>query len=705
MPSPQSEPSKHKIAGLVRIFEEQASPSSGRAHPSSGHRRASTPVDALGGANRPLRDRAPVLRASSLAAPLASDNIVSADTPDRPSWIPLPIAAPRPAWRPPRPSPAPPQTSAKNVTTVKTSQAVKAIADKLEATSEAVFPGVARASPPAYQTPPPVKDRFRRPQGVRVAHADSGRGDNVSNAGTPGRAGWASSPDSVGSPATNMTFSTLLGHTQKPKSRRASAKLADEGSDIALVDLPGVKCSRPDRPAMPPSTSFGKLSTYTMDVPSYKVLAQDSQPLDLPLLDDYISSLPPPKFSDPEKILTSSELVGWREWLSGKDEQTGWWGRLFRLEGSQPAYQRTSTQDNEDVDHLKTHSVEYAKRQLIFPPMHLIPPDLTVTDLKANRKKRAPFLTLNQLLSTGIDAVLGAEGSSYAISLMKVEAFRDLIQLIGLGVEFALPSGGLGTSTVQITQAQDRSRWKTVVLSVIPSVLGLDFVTAFGHAILWLWVFTLICFLLCWEFKIMVGGLTKKPESIGEGYENEQKTSLAARSAKISGAAAGSWLSRLRRRRGYRIAVIFVITSLYVPLSKISIGALVWTSDFWAIENYYASTDSPEVSSLGALDVFRDPLDFCYTTSMRRAGFNWAIPILIVAAVTVLVVTIWFPLRLWSVVRREVPRVDPYTELGERRKDIKAEYERLLQHDKSAFSFVYNRECRPDKADPAVELR
>ena len=53
--------------------------------------------------------------------------------------------------------------------------------------------------------------------------------------------------------------------------------------------------------------------------------------------------------------------------------------------------------------------------------------------------------------------------------------------------------------------------------------------------------------------------------------------------------------------------------------------------------------------------------------------------------------TVWFPVRLASVIRGAVPRVDRYTELGKRRSRVELdhEYERQLDRDKNPFSFLY----------------
>ena len=67
-------------------------------------------------------------------------------------------------------------------------------------------------------------------------------------------------------------------------------------------------------------------------------------------------------------------------------------------------------------------------RALILPPMHLVPPGLTVTDLKLNRTTARSIVTLSALMSTLTDAIIAAEGSATGISLQTVESFRDIMQ-------------------------------------------------------------------------------------------------------------------------------------------------------------------------------------------------------------------------------------------------------------------------------------
>lgn len=203
-----------------------------------------------------------------------------------------------------------------------------------------------------------------------------------------------------------------------------------------------------------------------------------------------------------------------------------------------------------------------------------------------------------------------------------------------------------------------------IIFVTIPSILSLDFVSAFGHAIIWLWVFTLLTLVAVYELWRFTGGFkTPSEKDLGEGLDGEGSNNCV----KESGVAC--W----RDTRGYKTGVTFFVTTMYLPLSKISIGALAWSSDYWALpyDPYTLYGDNPVIPPLGPADEFYAPLDFCYKTTMRIPSglnyFNWAWVIVVVAALTVVWLTCWLPWHLYRVVEASVPKVDKYTELGELR--------------------------------------
>ena len=88
---------------------------------------------------------------------------------------------------------------------------------------------------------------------------------------------------------------------------------------------------------------------------------------------------------------------------------------------------------------------------------------------------------------------------------------------------------------------------------------------------------------------------------------------------------------------GWSIVIVsFLLTVIYLPLSTMTVHILVWSDDLWAVPNPYtnATTNPPQVAPLGPADEYRDPLDFCYTTTMKRNVINFA-PVLIILAIII----------------------------------------------------------------------
>jgi len=86
------------------------------------------------------------------------------------------------------------------------------------------------------------------------------------------------------------------------------------------------------------------------------------------------------------------------------------------------------------------------------------------------------------------------------------------------------------------------------------------------------------------------------------------------------------------------LLVTFSLTVIYLPLSTMSIHVLVWSEELWAVPNPYTnSTVFPlVVAPLGPPAEFRDPLDFCWTTTMKRNEVNFA-PISVILSIIALI--------------------------------------------------------------------
>ncbi|BGP65895.1 hypothetical protein NBRC10512_004184 [Rhodotorula toruloides] len=462
------------------------------------------------------------------------------------------------------------------------------------------------------------------------------------------------------------------------------------------------------RPSLPPSVSKTTIATFstvrTEAVPAYRLFARDAQPLVLPDLDKVLDELGGPAEFSPmpglEEIDDLSASTKKRredeEWELNKVESSGSADEVFGSEEERKGWEEWLRGSGPSLfARLKRRSFRRPlpppdpTRRLIFPPFHLLPPHLTVTDLKHNRRRPPPLLTLQGVLATVGNGVLGAASSTTGISMTTVEGVRDLMQMITLLVTAGSPTLASITASSSSANSSQKSLLRTLFVTV-PSALSLDFVSAFGQALLFLLVLTLVTLFALYEFYRFTGGWAgpaarRGARDIGEGYDREGADTVGG---------SKRWLS-WRNSYGWRVFVTFWCTSLYLPLSKLAIGALVYTDDYWPVSNPYTlyDSDAPSPPPLGPAATYYNPMDFCYRTTMRRRqglkNLNFAYVLLPIAAVVILVLSLWLPWRLYKVIEEKKPKVDGWTELGERRKDENAEYERLLEADPSPFSFLY----------------
>lgn len=175
------------------------------------------------------------------------------------------------------------------------------------------------------------------------------------------------------------------------------------------------------------------------------------------------------------------------------------------------------------------------------------------------------------------------------------------------------------------------------IFVTLPAVISLDFVSAFGHAIIWLWVFTLVAFFAVyelWRFTGKWSGVLHLQCDPGEGLDRDGSGTAVCPTG---------W----RNSRHYKMGITFLASALYLPLSKLAIGAMAWTSDFWPVPNPYLTTDNPVFVPLGDPTVFYAPDAFCYKTTMLIPSgihnFNWAYVILPVAISTLFWLTFFLP--------------------------------------------------------------
>jgi hypothetical protein len=94
----------------------------------------------------------------------------------------------------------------------------------------------------------------------------------------------------------------------------------------------------------------------------------------------------------------------------------------------------------------------------------------------------------------------------------------------------------------------------------------------------------------------------------------------------------------LKGKRWGIVVVTFLLTVIYLPLSTMAVHVLVWSQDLWIIPNPYVNATSypPVVPPLGPASEFKDPLDFCWTTTMKRNEVNYAPVVIIISSLVFL---------------------------------------------------------------------
>ncbi|KAF8078665.1 hypothetical protein FPV67DRAFT_1465988 [Lyophyllum atratum] len=214
-------------------------------------------------------------------------------------------------------------------------------------------------------------------------------------------------------------------------------------------------------------------------------------------------------------------------------------------------------------------------------------------------------------------------------------------------------------------------KWRKLFLGTIPNVLALNFASTLVQSLLFLLIFMAIAAgLLLYFYR---SSLQCDRYDIVEGLQQ-------------TGAEGNQW--------GV-VIVTFLLTVIYLPLSTMAVHVLVWSQDLWVVPNPYTNATSypPIVPSLGPATEYRDALDFCWTTTMKRNQVNYAPVVIILAAIIFIFLTIWFPIALRRVINVSVPKVDKFTELGRARNsaEMDAEYHRLLSRDQNPFAVPVQR--------------
>ncbi len=198
--------------------------------------------------------------------------------------------------------------------------------------------------------------------------------------------------------------------------------------------------------------------------------------------------------------------------------------------------------------------------------------------------------------------IRGEQGSSAIANYYSLQGVYESVQIFALILNAVVPISSPGTR---------EDRWRTLFLETIPNILALNIPTKLKQSLIFLIVLMVICGTLLYQFYILTEEYCTRV--LKEGRQPRQPRP--------------SWST---------ILVTFLLTVLYLPLSTIAMHGILWSSDFWVVENPYISDNfnPSNMQPLGDPTIWRDPLDFCYTTTMRKDEGNWAPLIVFLCAIT-----------------------------------------------------------------------
>lgn len=262
-----------------------------------------------------------------------------------------------------------------------------------------------------------------------------------------------------------------------------------------------------------------------------------------------------------------------------------------------------------------------------FPPLMLLEQG-SLDELKSNavgpRKPPGGFLGfipgVGSILGTIVDFIIGVEGSTLAAGIFRLQLFIDFIQLTNLNLYLVKPNAA-STNIVN-----------KVLLSSLPSLLALDLVSVFGYAVIILMVWIGIVAIILLSFLRMTR--MYNPNRLIEGYNSQpwlfrpfRRDKLHKRASSSSpsmnpAAKTPSWRST-PWTKVQNVLIVMSLSVLYIPLGKLAFDAIVWNVDYWPLDAQSKAVGADISPHPGNANMWRDPLDFCYTTTMRRDEFNW----------------------------------------------------------------------------------
>jgi hypothetical protein len=252
-------------------------------------------------------------------------------------------------------------------------------------------------------------------------------------------------------------------------------------------------------------------------------------------------------------------------------------------------------------DERKNRSKNASKGVGMFPPMdRLAATGHSIEDLETN--SHIPLESEQSFLMSIVNIFISIAGSSAVASYYSLQGVFNTVQIFALLLRTLVPIHATGLG----------DKWRQLLLGTVPNVLALNFASTTVQSLILLLVFLTI--------------------STGLLYYFRRATDRCAELQHLE----GLQTAEPREYGRLTIAVTFILTVIYLPVSTMAIHVLVWSSDLWVVPNPYLNATSipPQLSPLGPSDEWRDPLDFCYTTTMKKNSINWA-PILVIVAIVV----------------------------------------------------------------------
>ncbi|KAF8316174.1 hypothetical protein DL93DRAFT_2154964 [Clavulina sp. PMI_390] len=337
-------------------------------------------------------------------------------------------------------------------------------------------------------------------------------------------------------------------------------------------------------------------------IPSKTVFARGAPILALPLLDNYLSKIPAPKFKPIQE----------------------------------------APHDPSEKPSKKAKNVPPSPRTFI--PLQELRSGRSLADLFYNAKIAPPWRNRNSIFNTLVGWSLGVGGSTIIGSLYSLSGILDFVQVFALILSTIVPHGGKNISDA----------WRKLLLGTIPNILALNFFTLIEQKLLFFSLFALCAICLLCIFHRYTRSII---------YDEANTEGLYRTPATGTG-----W---------GLVWVSFTLCLVYLPISIIAVHGLMWSSDFWPVNN---STGIAASSSV------------CYTTASAPNQANLAPLVVMLCVVVVLSITIYFPLRLRLAITACLPSVDRYTELGKLRSEVEMEheYQRRLARDRQPFSYLYS---------------